>query len=236
MHTFWGTVDGDQLRLDPEEIPHALKVLRLQPGGALHILDGSGTRFTGVVRRAHKKEVIAEVQETLQDFGAVSGHFHVAIAPTKNLDRMHFFLEKAVEMGIHEITPLVSFHSERRHWNAERAVRVMKAACTQSHKGKLPVLHPLQTLEDVIKQTDTTRVRACMATCLEAPKDSWVEVLSDHPQRPTLLCIGPEGDFSQAEWEQAQKAGFQHVHLGEHRLRTETAGLYAVAAFAQRGH
>jgi len=66
MHTFWGTVDGDQLRLDPEEIPHALKVLRLQPGDALHVLDGSGTRFTGVVRRAHKKEVIAEVQETLR--------------------------------------------------------------------------------------------------------------------------------------------------------------------------
>ncbi len=234
MHTFWGTREGALLRLDAEEIPHAMRVLRLQPGDLLHVLDGSGNRFTGSVTRAHKKEVVAEIMETTSEFGEVAGHLHIAIAPTKNMDRIHFFLEKAVEMGIHEITPLISFHSERRHWNAERALRVMKSACTQSQKGKLPVLHPPQSLEELLARVDIGTTQCFMATCLPEPGESWVDVVRNNPETPTLLCVGPEGDFSSSEWAQVQKAGFRHVHLGPHRLRTETAGLYAVAAFAQR--
>jgi 16S rRNA (uracil1498-N3)-methyltransferase len=233
MHSFWGQREGDLLRLDAEELAHAVKSLRVETGDVIQVFDGSGDVYVGRVSQVHKKYVLAQHLETLRDYGAVSGHLHIAIAPTKNVDRIHFFLEKAVEMGIHEISPLVAFHSERRHWNEERALRIMKAACTQSRKGRLPLLHSPRTVESLIKE-DAAASLACMATCMDSPQESWVELVRKNPERPVLLMIGPEGDFSAEELALAQAAGFHHVHLGEHRLRTETAGLYAVAAFAQR--
>ena len=233
MHSFWGEREGDILRLDADEVAHAVKSLRVETGDVIQVFDGSGDIYIGRVYQVHKKYVLARHIETLENFGAVSGHLHVAIAPTKNVDRIHFFLEKAVEMGIHEISPLISFHSERRHWNEERALRIMKAACTQSRKGRLPLLHSPRTIEALIKE-DAAASLACIATCMEAEKQSWVELVQKNPDRPILLLIGPEGDFSAEELALAEAADYQHVHLGAHRLRTETAGVYAVAAFAQR--
>jgi 16S rRNA (uracil1498-N3)-methyltransferase len=141
-------------------------------------------------------------------------------------------LEKAVEMGIHEITPIWTFHSERKHWNAEKALKIIKGACTQSHKGTLPILHPAMPLEAFL--TSTKETERYIATCIDEPKDSLVEAFASKPTSPSVVLIGPEGDFSSDEYAFATRCGFQHVHLGPHRLRTETAGIYAVAAFAQR--
>ncbi len=200
MHSFWGQREGDLLRLDAEELAHAVKSLRVETGDVIQVFDGSGDVYVGRVSQVHKKYVLAQHLETLRDYGAVSGHLHIAIAPTKNV---------------------------------ERALRIMKAACTQSRKGRLPLLHSPRTVESLIKE-DAAASLACMATCMDSPQESWVELVRKNPERPVLLMIGPEGDFSAEELALAQAAGFHHVHLGEHRLRTETAGLYAVAAFAQR--
>lgn len=232
MHSFWGYKEGTQVYLDPEEVVHATKVLRIDLGAKVLVFDGSGTVYTAHIESISKRSVSGKILNESPEYGTVGGHLHVAIAPTKNVDRMHFFLEKAVEMGIHAVTPIWTFHSERKHWNAEKALKIMKGACTQSHKGHLPILHPAQSLERVLENASETR--RYIATCLDAPKTSLVEAFAAHPQDDSLVLIGPEGDFSQAEYQQAATKGFQHVHLGPHRLRTETAGLYAVAAFAQR--
>lgn len=232
MHSFWGYKDGNQVHLDPEEVVHATKVLRLEPGHIIRVFDGSGTVYQAEIEQCSKRNVSATIQVEQANYGGVPGHLHVAIAPTKNVDRMHFFLEKAVEMGVHAITPIWTFHSERKHWNAEKALKIMKGACTQSHKGSLPDLHPAQSLDSLIEQV--TETRRYIATCIDAPKQSLVTAFATHPSDSSLVLIGPEGDFSEAEYQHAERAGFTHVHLGPHRLRTETAGLYAVAAFAQR--
>ncbi|HAB35415.1 MAG TPA: 16S rRNA (uracil(1498)-N(3))-methyltransferase [Cryomorphaceae bacterium] len=232
MHSFWGNRTDKQVHLEPEEVVHATKVLRLTPGAEIFVFDGSGTVYRAAIERVSKKEVVANVLEELPDYGVVSGHLHIAIAPTKNIDRMHFFLEKAVEMGVHAITPIWTFHSERKHWNAEKALKIMKGACTQSHKGTLPVLHPAQTLEAFLLQAHESR--RYIATCIDSPKESLVASFVTHPYDSSLVLIGPEGDFSPDEYALAAQNGFHHVHLGPHRLRTETAGIYAVAAFALR--
>ena len=108
----------------------------------------------------------------------------------------------------------------------------MKGACTQSHKGRLPLLHSAQPLEALLKGAQEEK--RYIATCIDSPKNSLVEAFAAAPMASSLVLIGPEGDFSEVEYSQAEAFGFQHVHLGPHRLRTETAGLYAVAAFAQR--
>lgn len=232
MHSFWGYKDGNKVHLDPEEVVHATKVLRLEPGHMIRVFDGSGTVYQAEIEQCSKRNVSATIQVEQVNYGAVPGHLHVAIAPTKNVDRMHFFLEKAVEMGVHAITPIWTFHSERKHWNPEKALKIMKGACTQSHKGLLPVLHPAQSLDSFLTQVKETR--RYIATCIDAPKNSLVAAFAAHPTDSSLVLIGPEGDFSEAEYQEALSAGFEHVHLGPHRLRTETAGLYTVAAFAQR--
>jgi 16S rRNA (uracil1498-N3)-methyltransferase len=232
MHSFWGTRSGNTIQLEPEEVAHATKVLRLSEGSEILVFDGSGDVYLSRIASISKRDVSAVILETRPQYGSVSGHLHVAMAPTKNVDRMHFFLEKAVEMGIHAITPIWTFHSERKHWNAEKALKIMKGACTQSHKGTLPMLHPAISLEAFLSNAKETE--RYIATCMDEPKDSLVEAFNRKPSAPSVVLIGPEGDFSSDEYALATRFGFQHVHLGPHRLRTETAGLYAVAAFAQR--
>ncbi|NDD35365.1 MAG: 16S rRNA (uracil(1498)-N(3))-methyltransferase [Flavobacteriia bacterium] len=179
MHSFWGYREGTQVHLDPEEVVHATKVLRLETGAEVLVFDGSGTVYTSRIESASKRHVSASILEELTEYGAVAGHLHIAIAPTKNVDRMHFFLEKAVEMGVHAVTPIWTFHSERKHWNAEKALKIMKGACTQSHKGRLPLLHSAQPLEALLKGAQEEK--RYIATCLDRPKNSLVEAFAAAP-------------------------------------------------------
>lgn len=233
MHCFWGHKEGETLSLHPDELVHAVKVLRIAPSDIIHVFDGNGDTYIGRVTQVHKKYVHALCVETRKAYGAVTGFLHVAISPTKNIDRMHFFLEKACELGIHAMTPLLSFHSERRNWNAERAERVLRAACTQSQKGTMPALHAPQKFGEFLQELPKG-AKGYIATCIPEEREDLVAALRQSPDVPTFIMIGPEGDFSPEELTLAKNAGWKHVHLGYHRLRTETAGLYAVAAFAQR--
>jgi 16S rRNA (uracil1498-N3)-methyltransferase len=233
MHHFWGLRQGSNLILSEEEARHARSVLRLNDGDPVRVLDGLGSAWDGPIRFVGKREAVVADALELPDYGLVSGHFHLYLAPTKNADRTEWLLEKAVEMGIHAVTLLECARSERKHLKHDRLVRVMQAACKQSQKGTLPQLNGPVAFSEAVAQCAADR--KTIAALVEGSKSMFLPgELRASPEHSWAVFIGPEGDFTPAEVDEAQRAGFDLVHLGPHRLRTETAGLYAVAAFAQR--
>jgi 16S rRNA (uracil1498-N3)-methyltransferase len=146
---------------------------------------------------------------------------HIAIAPTKNIDRFEFFLEKCTEIGISEITPIICFHSERKTIKAERLNKIIVSACKQSKNFHFPVFNPLSSLTEII---NSGYKRKFIAHCDFSEK---IELKTFKIKEPTLILIGPEGDFSKKEIELAIKNGFESISLGNSRLRTETAGIVA---------
>ena len=233
MHHFWGLRQGHNLILNEEESRHARSVLRLSEGDHIRVLDGEGSAWEGPIQFINKRDAMVANALELQHYGAVSGSFHLYVAPTKNLDRLEWLLEKSVEMGMHSLTLLECARSERRRLKLDRLERVMQAACKQSGKGRLPLLFGPILFEQALE--------AC--TCEQKAIAALMDVANSHflpplirsiPEASWSVFIGPEGDFTESEVSAAQSKGFALVHLGPHRLRTETAGLYAVAAFAQR--
>ena len=204
-----------------EESRHLVKVLRKKRGDRIHITDGKGNLYLAeIISDSDKKcEVQVLSSETLPDQKGY--RLHVAIAPTKNNDRLEWFLEKSTEIGIDEITPILCDHSERKKINHERCEKVLLAAMKQSLKYSLPKLNPLQRFEQVIQKTEA-EVKL-IAHCAEADKKG-LSVLIEG-RNDILVLIGPEGDFSPREIEEAAQAGFENVDLGKTRLRTETAGV-----------
>lgn len=233
MHHFWGLRQGSSLILSEEEARHARSVLRIQDGDEVRVLDGLGSAWDGPIHFVGKREAVVAQPTERAGYGLVSGHFHLYIAPTKNADRTEWLLEKSVEMGIHAVTLLECSRSERRHLKLDRLVRVMQAACKQSQKGMLPLLQGPVAFSDAVAQCATDR--KAIAALVDGNRAAFLtSELRAEPNASWSVFIGPEGDFTPTEVAAATDAGFELVHLGPHRLRTETAGLYAVAAFAQR--
>ena len=158
----------------------------------------------------------------------------MAVAPTKNIDRYEWFLEKATEIGVDEITPIIGVHSERKVFKEERANRILISATKQSLKSKIPTLNaPISVSDFILSQREFSGIKL-LAYCGDRDKTSIIEALKKHdknvPIEKTLILIGPEGDFSTEEVDIALKNGFQLIHLGNSRLRTETAAIFAVSA------
>ena len=232
MHHFWGIRQGTDVALLEEEARHAHKVLRLADGDVVRVLDGLGSAWEGPLQFLGKKGAVVAGAKELPQYGSVSGHLHLIIAPTKNMDRIEWLLEKAVELGVHRVTLVECARSERRHLKLDRLIRVMQAACKQSQKGLLPELHGPTRFSDVLGAA----TEGSMAIAALRPGSrSLPELIRAKPHDAWTILIGPEGDFTDAEVAEAVAKGATLVGLGPHRLRTETAGLYAVAAFAQRG-
>ena len=204
-----------------EESRHLVKVLRKKRGDQIHITDGRGHLYLAEIIDDNDKKCEVQVlkSETMPDQKGY--RLHVAIAPTKNNDRLEWFLEKATEIGIDEITPLLCDHSERKRINHDRCEKVLLAAMKQSLKFYLPKLNPMLHFDEVIGQS---RAEAkLIAHCGEAEKKSLSNALEG--KNEILVLIGPEGDFSPREIEEATNAGFENLDLGRTRLRTETAGV-----------
>jgi 16S rRNA (uracil1498-N3)-methyltransferase len=230
MHHFWGIRQGSDVALLEDEARHAQKVLRLADGDVVRILDGSGSAWEGPLHFLGKKGAVVAKATELAGYGAVSGHFHLVIAPTKNMDRIEWLLEKAVELGVHRVTLAECARSERRHLKLDRLVRVMQAACKQSQKGLLPTLEGPTRFSEVLAASEGRLALAALR-----PESAYLpDLIRSEPHADWTVFIGPEGDFTDAEVAEAVAKGAVLVGLGPHRLRTETAGLYAVAAFAQR--
>jgi len=217
--------------LSEEESLHAVKVLRLQSGDVIHLLDGKGGMHQAVITFPHPKKCTYQIEKSVFEHGKRDYRLHIAIAPTKNIERFEWFVEKVVEIGVDEITPLLCRYSERKVLKTDRIEKIIVSAAKQSLKAYMPTLNPLIPIQLFLKQTNAEA--KFIAHCREEDKAEFRHQIKD--QKDICILIGPEGDFSEEEVSRAIEAGFMPVSLGESRLRTETAGVVActVAGFCR---
>lgn len=225
-------IKGGICTLGEEESQHCVKVLRHREGDTIHIMDGEGTLFTCRLLDASARCATAQVLEYENDWGSHPYRLTMAVCPTKNSDRFEWFAEKGTEMGLDSIVPVIGDHSERKVFKADRLRRILLSAAKQSLKAAVPQVREAAGVKDFIAQTKDTDAVKLIAYCFEgeAPRISIKEALQGCEGKEIIVLIGPEGDFSKEEAEAAVQAGYVPVHLGESRLRTETAALAAVAA------
>ncbi len=229
MKLFFGKIHQDIAVLNEEESHHFAKVLRGNEGDLVHVTDGKGNLAKVEITSISKKVVEGKIIELKTDFEKKNYYLHVAIAPTKTMERLEFFLEKATEIGIDEITFLQTFHSERKNIKVERIEKIIQAATKQSLKAYLPKVNDLTKFNDFIK-SDFEGFTKCIAHCeSDIERTPLRTVLENNPQK-ILLLIGPEGDFSKEEIISAEEHNFTGISLGQQRFRTETAALQAVFA------
>lgn len=229
MHRFFAPDIAATLTLPEEESRHCVRVLRLVEGDEIEVIDGAGTLYNCRITMSHAKHCGVEIisQEACKPHWG--SKIMIAVAPTKNLDRIEWMAEKCTEMGVDRITPLLCRHSERKVLKTERLHKILVAAMKQSLKAQLPQLDELMPIEDFLaEESDAQRF---IAYCDESlPRDERKSLAQVYdPSRDAVVLIGPEGDFDPQEVDAALKAGFVPVTLGESRLRTETAALMAVA-------
>jgi 16S rRNA (uracil1498-N3)-methyltransferase len=199
----------------------------MREGEDLHVFDGKGHLYLGAVTLA-KRSATVFVREMVKIEPVPTAQLHIAIAPTKNIDRVEWFLEKASEIGVHTITPVICQRSERRELRIDRLQKVILSAAKQSLHLHLPVLNEAMSYKQFIKIKEGQTDKKFIAFCEEKTthlRDSFA------PSESILVLIGPEGDFTAAEVAMAKEAGYIPVSLGESRLRTETAGMMVSAVF-----
>lgn len=210
--------------LSEEESRHCVKVLRMGEGDTLHVSDGRGVMCRCVIVDAHPKHCTVHIEERIEGYGSRPYRLHLAVAPTKNTARMEWLVEKAVEMGVDEITPMVCHNSEREVLKRERLMRVAVSAMKQSLKATLPVINaPMSVAEVIGTPFDGQRF---IAYC---DGDHRTPLHEAYRGGNAQILIGPEGDFTGEEVRQALDAGCLPVTLGQYRLRTETAAMAALA-------
>lgn len=212
--------------LSEEESKHAVRVLRLQAGDIIHLIDGNGGLFKTEIIEPHPKRTSLKVLSYIEQYGKYPYELHLAVAPTKNIDRIEWFLEKATEIGIHEFTPVICSRSERKEVKVERLEKVAISAVKQSLKAYVPKINPCIPFSKFIDTVSVNYTNKGIAHCIETDK-KYINSSFDTKEK-YLILIGPEGDFSEDEINKAILAGFTPLSLGEARLRTETAALAAV--------
>lgn len=224
MKLFFGEISNGKAIINDEEQQHIVKVLRMKDGEEIHVTDGKGNVASGKLLIEGKKANIevSEIKTNALDFNP---KLHIAIAPTKNIDRIEFFVEKVVEMGICEITILQTEKTERKNINIEKIRKQAVAASKQSLRFHFPVIHDMVKLTDFLKNIDPehTFVAHCHEN-LERLELKNIPLL----EKLTFL-IGPEGDFSEKEIQFLSDSNIKAVSLGNQRLRTETAGIFVAA-------
>ena len=226
-------IDGSICRLDQDESGHCIKVLRHRSGDEISVIDGCGTLYRCRITTDSPKGVEAMVISSEEDWGGHPYRLHLAVCPTKNNDRYEWFAEKACEIGFDELSPVIGEHSERRVLKTARVEKVLISAAKQSLKAVVPAVNEPVSVKEFIEAHKEDNALRLIAYCFEderVPRRSIKEVLNSFEGTDITVMIGPEGDFSRAEAEAALEAGFIPVHLGESRLRTETAALTAAAS------
>lgn len=227
MHIFFSKAainEQVEVELDEEESRHLSKVLRIRSGEKVLVSDGKGFIYNAVVVSVDYKGTILRVLSRSDIYQPPSYYIHIAVAPTKNIDRIEWFVEKAVEYGIDEISFLHTERSERKNINTDRMYRIAMSAMKQSLKGTLPVINELEKLPSFFKK-DWSRFECYIGHLEEEKRFSLFQEAS--PNGRYLVLIGPEGDFSPEELSKSRDLNFKPVTLGDYRLRTETAALAA---------
>lgn len=223
MHLFYAPDIDTRLDLPEEEAAHAGRVLRLQAGDEITLTDGRGFFYRTEISVITSKRCMVHILEKTQQPPLWTGYLHIAMAPTKNMDRTEWFAEKATEIGLDELSFLNCRYSERKVIKTERIHKILVSALKQSLKARLPKLNEMTDFATFISQSFDGQ--KFIAHCYEGEKPLLQNVVE--AGKPTLVLIGPEGDFSPEEVQQAIDNGFQPISLGRCRLRTETAALVA---------
>jgi 16S rRNA (uracil1498-N3)-methyltransferase len=237
MHIFYTPdLSGQTFTLNEDESKHCIRVLRLKNGDTVNLTDGRGGFFNAILVSENPRACTLEITEANHNFEQRNYRLHMAVAPTKNTDRLEWFLEKAVEIGIDEFTPVICEHSERKNLNIERLERIAISAMKQSIKAYKPIIHECQPLKIFLKNAsgDCKLIAHCIPeeekTDIES-NSNWIKrnpISEVYKKSQSAVClIGPEGDFSPTEVNLAVSQGFAGISLGNSRLRTETAGLVA---------
>jgi 16S rRNA (uracil1498-N3)-methyltransferase len=227
MNIFIASINNDIAELTPEESWHCAKVLRFKAGDEVDLIDGKGNFFKGELYTVNERKCIAKIKATLKPQPERNYHLHLAIAPTKNMDRMEWMVEKAVEIGVDEITFIRCKNSERTVIKEERLVRIAESAVKQSLQAFIPKINPLTNFSDALKLKSDLKF---IAFCEEQQKKHLKEF--DLRNKSSIVYIGPEGDFTIDEILMAQNLDIPAISLGNNRLRTETAGIYVCNVFA----
>ncbi|MDL2231525.1 16S rRNA (uracil(1498)-N(3))-methyltransferase [Porphyromonadaceae bacterium OttesenSCG-928-L07] len=224
MHIFYTPdISGNHYALSPEESKHCTKVLRLQAGDVIALVDGKGGFYKGEITQTGQKACEVKIIEAETEYGQWPFYLHMAVAPTKNIDRTEWMLEKCTEIGVNEVSMLNTDHSERKVVKADRLEKVMVSAMKQSLKAYLPKLNDMTDVKSFIRSCKESQ--KFIAHCHEGDKKRLDEVYREGSD--AVILIGPEGDFSEEEVKIAMENGFIPVTLGKSRLRTETAGVVA---------
>lgn len=224
MHVFYTPdLTSNQYSLNEEESKHCSKVLRLGVGDVIHLIDGRGGLYQAQIIEVGKKNVQLKIIEQQLEFGKRNHHLHIAIAPTKNIDRLEWFLEKATEIGIDEITPIICDRSERKIIKEERLEKVITSAVKQSLTAYHPKLNNATSFTELMKSN--LEAQKFIAHCLPGHKPYINQIAQQY--QSYIVLIGPEGDFTSQEIDLALQNGYKQVTLGNTRLRTETAALTA---------
>jgi len=210
-------------QLNEEESKHCVRVLRLQTSDKIQLIDGKGNFYTAAIIDPHPKRTALQIISVEQDFHKRNHYLHIAIAPTKNIERLEWFLEKATEIGIDEISLIICQRSERKEAKTDRLNKIITSAIKQSLKAWHPVLNEPIALSKLI--ATPFDVQKFIAHCEEGDKFNLKDEVK--PFGRYLILIGPEGDFTPKEIDDALNNGFKAITLGESRLRTETAALEA---------
>ena len=248
MEIFYSNdIRGDVCFLDQEESGHCVRVLRHRSGDHICVIDGEGTFYDCTLLDDSPKAASARIDGVQRCWGAHRYNLTMAVCPTKNIDRFEWFAEKATELGVDVIAPVIGEHSERKVLKTDRIRKILLSATKQSLKGAIPQISEPESVSAFIRAHRDADELKLIAYCFEeedAPRISIKDVLAEEtpagatpadpaagqPARPIVILIGPEGDFSRAEASLALECGFRPIHLGESRLRTETAALTAVEA------
>ncbi|WP_316797175.1 16S rRNA (uracil(1498)-N(3))-methyltransferase [Pedobacter agri] len=223
MHIFYTPdIDQNTYTLNEEESKHCVRVLRLSIGAVVNLVDGKGGFYTAEITSDNPKKVSLKILNVVTAFHKRNHYLHIAVAPTKNIDRIEWFLEKATELGIDEITPIITDRSERRVVKEDRLNKVITSAVKQSIKAYHPKLNDAISFDSFLKtpfQGDQL-----IAHCIDNGDKKYISDLV-LPHQKYLVLIGPEGDFTPEEVDLALNKGFKPLTLGDNRLRTETAAL-----------
>jgi 16S rRNA (uracil1498-N3)-methyltransferase len=225
MHIFYTPdIASKNYTLNEEESKHCIRVLRLTVGSIIQLVDGVGGFYTAEIINDNPKKVGLKIIHTQLEYNKRNHYLHIAVAPTKNIDRLEWFLEKATELGIDEITPIITDRSERKVVKDDRLNKVITSAVKQSIKAYHPKLNEAQNLSSFLKQIDDSE--KLIAHCNDDSTKSYISEIVQPHLKYTIL-IGPEGDFTEQEVKTALNIGYKAITLGNNRLRTETAALAA---------
>jgi len=223
MHIFYTPdITQNTYTLNEEESKHCVRVLRLSVGTTVNLVDGKGGFYTAEITSDNPKKVSLSILKVETEFHKRNHYLHIAVAPTKNIDRIEWFLEKATELGIDEITPIITDRSERRIVKEDRLNKVITSAVKQSIKAYHPKLNDAIAFDSFLKEPfDGDKL---IAHCIDNGEKQYISNLIT-PHQKYLILIGPEGDFTPDEVNLALNKGFKALTLGDNRLRTETAAL-----------